>query len=196
MSERIRRHIPAALVWLAVAFQFRAVWLGRVYWFEDIAAYFQPLYTAAARAMRSGTLPSWDLGAWSGQPLIGDPQIGIFYPPNWIWLILRPVRAYAWLTLAHAAFGAAGMWTLVRARGRSREAAALAALSLALGAFVVLELRHAMFVATTAWMPWLLWGIERYAGERRREHLLAIAGALAMAILAGGWSMLYFGAAG
>jgi hypothetical protein len=52
-----------------------------------------------------------------------------------------------------------------------------------------------MFVATTAWVPWILWGIERYAGTRRLDHLAALAGAVGLALLAGGWSMLYFAAA-
>jgi len=180
---------------VAIAIQFRAPLLGRVYWFEDVQAYFQPLYHAAARAMRAGQLPSWELGAWSGQPLLGDPQIGILYPLNWLWLWVSPMRLYAWLQLAHAAWAAAGMYMVARARGRSREASAVAALAIGLGAFVVLETRHAMFVATTAWLPWILWGLERYAKERRLEHVVVIAASTAMAILAGGWSMLVFGGA-
>src|SRR5262245_54671977 len=135
-GRRLLRHGPAALVVVALAVQFRAPLFGHVYWFEDIAAYFVPLYTAVARSMRMGTIPSWDLGAWSGQPLLGDPQIGILYPPNWLWMVVRPVRLYAWLALAHAAVGAGGMWALCRARGRSREAAAVGALALGLGAFM------------------------------------------------------------
>jgi hypothetical protein len=194
VTPRLRRALPALVVAAALAIQFRAVWLGRVYWFEDISAYFQPLWTAAARAMRSGYLPSWDLGAWSGQPLLGDPQVGALYPPNWIWMILNPVRAYAILAAAHAALAAAGMWLLCRARGRSRSAAALGALSLALGAFMVLQVRHAMFGATTAWLVWLAWAVERWAETRRIDRLVAAAAALALALYAGGWSMLYFGA--
>jgi hypothetical protein len=182
------------LVVLAIGWQFHAPLVGRVYHFEDIAAYFEPLWTAAARQMRLGSLPSWELGAWSGLPLLRDPQVGALYPPNWLWLVLSPLRVYAWLQLAHALFGAFGMWALCRARGRSREAAALAALGLGLGAFVVLEARHAMFVATTAWLPWLMWSIERYAKEHDLQHLVAMAGSAAMTLLAGGWSMLYFGA--
>jgi hypothetical protein len=144
--------------------------------------------------MRRGSLPSWDLGAWSGQPLVGDPQVGVLYPLNWLWLLLHPLRSYAWLQLIHVGVGAAGMWALARARGRSQAAAAVAALSLGLGAFLVLELRHAMFVATTAWLPWLMWSIERYAQRRRLEDLIVMAGATGLALLAGGWSMLYFGA--
>ncbi|HEY7957186.1 MAG TPA: hypothetical protein VII38_17895 [Polyangia bacterium] len=193
--KRAARWWPALIVLVAIAWQFRAPLSGRVYWFEDIAAYFQPLYLAAARQMRFGMLPSWALGAWSGQPLLGDPQLGALYPPNWLWMMVAPVRLYAWLQLAHALFGAAGMWMLARARGRSRPAAAVAALALGLGAFVVLETRHAMFIATTAWLPWVLWAIERYAGERKLEHLAMAAAATALALLGGGWSMLYFGGA-
>src|SRR3954470_20799188 len=129
---------PALVVALAVAWQYRAPLLGRVWSFEDISAYFVPLYAAAARAMHGGQFPIWDLGAWSGQPLVGDPQLAAFYPPNWLWMLLSPARVYAWLQLFHVALGAGGMWALARARGRSRAAAAVAALGIALGAFCVL----------------------------------------------------------
>lgn len=177
----------------AIAWQYRAPLLGRVWHFEDIAAYFVPLYAAAARAMKFGQFPTWDLGAWAGQPLVGDPQLGSFYPPNWLWMLWKPVRLYAWLQLFHVALGAGGMWALARARGRSRPAAAVAALGLALGAFCVLELRHAMFVASTAWIPWILCGIERFAVRRRVDDALWIGLSGGLAILAGGWSMLLWG---
>src|SRR5437764_8443072 len=144
--------------------------------------------------MRHGEFATWALGAWSGQPLVGDPQLGLFYPPNWLWMLVHPTRTYAWLELGHVVVGAAGMWMLARARGRSTVAAALAALTLALGAFSVLELRHAMFVATTAWVPWILWGVERLTRARTIDHAIFVALAGALALLAGGWSMLVWGA--
>lgn len=193
-SSRLSERGPALLVVLAVAWQYRAPLLGRVWYFEDIASYFVPLYSAAARAMRSGQLPLWDPGAWGGQAVLGDPQVGCFYPPNWAWLALSPVTLYAWVTLLHAAVGAAGMWALARARGRSSPAAAVAAVTLSLGAFHVLQVRHAMFTATIAWLPWILWAIERYAAARRPAHLLALSLAGAITLLAGGWSMLPYGA--
>ncbi|MCA1663818.1 MAG: hypothetical protein LC659_06045, partial [Myxococcales bacterium] len=137
----LRRFGPALVVAVAIAWHFGAPLVGRVWFFEDIAAYFVPLYSAASQSMRLGEFPTWAPGAWSGQPLVGDPQLGLFYPPNWIWMLLHPARAYAWLQLLHAIVGAAGMWALARARGRSTTAAALAALTLAVGAFFVLELR-------------------------------------------------------
>ncbi len=194
MIPWLKRWWPTLLVALAVVWQFGAPLRGRVWFFEDISDYFVPLYSAAAQAMRHGEFPTWELGAWSGQPLVGDPQLGLFYPPNWLWMIMHPTRLYAWLQLFHVGVGAAGMWALARARGRSPAACAVAALALALGAFTVLELRHAMFVATTAWLPWLLWAIERLAARRTIDHALWVALTAALALLAGGWSMLVWGA--
>ena len=142
--------------------------------------------------MQAADFPTWDTGAWAGQPLVGDPQVGCFYPPNWLWMWLAPARHYAWLQLFHVAVAAAGTWALARARGRSPTAAALAALTMTLGAFCVLELRHAMFVATTAWLPWLWWAVERWQSHHERDEALAIALTGGAAILAGGWSMLPF----
>jgi len=192
--------LPATVMVLAIAWQYRAGLVGRVYWFEDISAYFEPHWTAAARQMRAGYLGSWDLGAWSGFPLVGDPQIGVLYPLQWLWLLVHPLKLYAWLALVHPLIGAAGMYRLARLRGRSAAAAAVAGLTLGLGAFMVLEVRHAMFLATTAWLPWVLVAVETVASvaagdEKRKVVLAAVAGggaALALAILGGGWSMLLY----
>jgi len=191
----LRRWWPLVVVGLALGWLYRAPLLGRVYLFEDVASYFVPHWAAAARQMRAGVLPSYDLGAWSGHPLLGDPQVGVLYPLSWAWLVLSPVVLYAWLTLAHATLAAVGMARLVRARGRSREAAALAALVYAGGAFFVLEVRHQMFLATAAWLPWLLSKLEKLSHTERNDPARAglVAGgalALGMSILGGGWSLL------
>lgn len=186
--------VAPALIALALVVRFRGVLLGRVFWFEDIQAYFVPLYSAAARSMRAGELPLFAPEAWAGQPLLGDPQIGIFYPPNWLWLVISPVRMYAVSAVLHAAVAASGAYALGRARGRSTQASATSAMALVLSAFMVLELRHAMFCATTAWLFWVMYGLTRFAERRRPSALALTSAATGMALLAGGWSMLPFAA--
>src|SRR5687767_1311073 len=119
MRER-RAWVPPLLVVAAVLVLDGRVLVGGVFRFEDIAAYFEPLWAAARRAMLGGRMPLWDGGAWSGQPLLGDPQIGAFYPPNWLWLVLPVLRAYAVVAVAHMAWGGLGMYALVRVRGGSQ----------------------------------------------------------------------------
>ena len=177
---------------LPIGVAWRGVLCGRVFYFEDIAAYFEPLWTAAARSMTKGELPSWALGAWSGQPLLGDPQLGIFYPPHWMWLALAPVRAYAISIVFHSALAASGTYVLARFLGRSRVASCTAAIAFSVGAYFVLEARHEMFLVSAAWIPWLLAAIAAYAAHGRTRGLALIAATLALAILGGGWSMLVF----
>ena len=86
------------------------------------------------------------------------------------------------------------MWALVRARGRSQAAAALAGSRSRCGAFMVLELRHAMFVATTAWLPVGACGAWRGVRRSARSIRLLVRARRALALLAGGWSMLGWGA--
>ncbi len=192
--QRLARAAGPLAVVAAVLVQFRAVLAGRVFRFEDIAGYFEPLWTAAARAMAQGRLPLWDGGAWGGQPLVGDPQAGIFYPPNWLWLALPVLRAYAVLAAAHAAWAGLGMYALARVRGRSRAAAALAGIALAVGGYLVLQVRHIMFVEATAWLPWVAAAGLRLVETRAPRWLAATAAAGGMALLTGGVSMLYYGA--
>lgn len=190
-----RRLLPLLLVIAAVLWQFAPVLSGRVYRFEDIAGYFEPLWTAAARAMRAGRWPLWDGGAWSGQPIVGDPQAGVFYPPNWLWLALPVLRAYAATAALHALWAGLGMYVLVRVRGGSRAAAALGGVALGVGGYVVLQVRHIMFVEATAWMPWVVAAGWR-ASEPGRARLLAVAGlalATGMLLATGGVSMIYYG---
>jgi hypothetical protein len=182
------------LVVAAVALlQFAPVLAGRVYRFEDIAGYFEPLWTAAARAMRSGRWPGWDSGAWSGQPLLGDPQLGAFYPPHWLWLGLPILRAYAVLILVHALWGGLGMAYLVRARGGSPAAQALGGVALGVGGYVVLQVRHIMFVEATAWIPWVALAGSRYLERGEPRWLAATVASLGLLFLTGGVSMIYYG---
>ena len=99
--------ILAPIVWL-----YRGVLAARVFYFEDIAAYFGPLWTACARTMREGRLPTHMLETFAGQPLLGDPQLGIFYPPHWLWVWIAPVRLYAWSIVLHTVLGRAGAYLL------------------------------------------------------------------------------------
>lgn len=153
-----------------------------------------PLYTRLALAFRAGALPTWAPGLWSGQPLATDPQLGVFYPPHWLLRWVDPLTFYASMTLIHALLAAWAMASWARLRGASRVGAALAAVSFALGAFFVMRLRHASFTNTTVWLVWALGTLERARHGMRPRLVWALALQVALAVLAGGWQLLPFGA--
>jgi hypothetical protein len=193
MLKNHQARTAVVIVLVAIAISLRGVVCGGLLYYEDIAAYFEPLWTAVATSLRHGELPRWALGAWGGQPLLGDPQIGVFYPPHWIlWVLCSPVRAYSIDVLLHTTWAALGMMALARTLDRSWPAAATAGVAIALSAFFVLEARHVMFLVSAAWVPWLLVAIARHAQSGSSRSLAAIAACVALAILGGGWSMLIF----
>src|SRR5262245_35500324 len=82
-----------ALLAVGVAVLHREVLFGgQVYHLEDAADGYYPSHVAILRALRAGTLPTWERGSWAGWPLAADPYYGLFYPLSILFALLGPVR--------------------------------------------------------------------------------------------------------
>jgi hypothetical protein len=75
---------------------------GEVFSFRDHSDYFQPLRFFTAQAMRQGVVPLWNPYNASGEPWLANPQTGVFYPPQWIFLLLPFPTAYVTFLALHA----------------------------------------------------------------------------------------------
>src|SRR5580700_12295893 len=53
---------------------------GRSLYWGDIMLYFEPMQRFAAAELKSGRLPLWNPYLLCGQPFLGNPQMGVFYP--------------------------------------------------------------------------------------------------------------------
>jgi len=58
----------------------------------DSVAQFYPWRVLLRRGLRGGELPLWSPYQYCGYPLVGNGQSGIFYPPNWLLLILPAAK--------------------------------------------------------------------------------------------------------
>jgi hypothetical protein len=47
-------------------------------------------YAHVADAIREGSFPFWDMHSEAGEYFIGEMQTAAFYPPNWLFALLRP----------------------------------------------------------------------------------------------------------
>jgi hypothetical protein len=54
-----------------------------VYW-GDLVLYFEPMYRLIQANLAKGDIPLWNPEILCGQPLLGNPQMGVFFP----WLLL------------------------------------------------------------------------------------------------------------
>lgn len=164
----------------------------------DTRSLFYPWWEFTRTAVLSGQLPLWDANSFSGYPFLSNPQVALFYPLNWL-LLLLPVRfALSWHVLIHLVVAGLGMFLLVQYLSGSRAGAWLAALAFAFSGFVSARIwaGHIGLIATDVWLPWLLLATA-WSVQQRTVRAAIISGVpLALAILAGHTtSLLYIGMA-
>jgi hypothetical protein len=144
-------------------------------------------YQTVREALSAGHLPLWDGKLFSGYPFLVNPQVGFFYPPAWIPIILPLRLGVSWYAVFHLWLGGLGMVLFVRRMSRSWLGGLLAGLVFTFSAFMAVRLWEGHFglIATHVWLPWLLlalaWSVER--GKVWPALIAAVP--LALAILAG-----------
>jgi hypothetical protein len=188
-GRRLGLLVAAVLTALVVAQYAGAVLTSRVYHFEDAADGYYPGHEATRRALKEGTLPLWEPGAWSGWPAVVDPYNGVYYPPNVLYYVLGGARGLGYSVALHALCAALGLYAFLRQRRLGVLAALVGALAYALSSFMVVRVRHVIFVQMAAWIPWILWAFDRWLEARRPRALLWLALFGALSLLAGGLSL-------
>lgn len=153
---------------------------------SDQIRLFYVLHDVAARSLAAGDgVPLWNPYAFAGQPLVGNAQSALFYPPN---LLLRwlPATAVAGIRAVFLLV-AGGVFAYLYARriGTSHAAGCLAALGFVLGGPFVVWLGFPL-ANVLVWLPFVLWAAEGLLAGGRPLLWTALAGlGLGLAILGG-----------
>jgi len=79
-----------------------------MYWGTPLLQFY-PWRRFALDAIRSGHLPLWNPYLGNGAPLIANHQSAVFYPPNWISLLLPLDYSLGWLAALHLIWAGTGM---------------------------------------------------------------------------------------
>jgi hypothetical protein len=166
-------------VWL------EAVRLDRVLAPGDGLTYYLPVQVLAARSWRAGSIPTWDRYSFAGSPLLATGQVGAFYPPNLVHLVLSPAVAHDLLVVLALAVAGLGGGLLGRRLTGDPVAGAVAGLAFGLSGFLFGHLNHLAISATACWLPWAVLGVERLFERRRPIRLLAAGAPVAAAAIAG-----------
>ncbi len=128
---------------------------------SDPALQFAGLRARVVEALRSGEAPLWNPDLYGGAPLLADMQSMVGSPVTWLHaLVPWPDVAQdlgVWWVLAWTGVGA---FLLARALHLARWPSAVAGVGASTGPYVMVWLLHP-HAATFAWVPWLLWAVER-----------------------------------
>ena len=133
-----------------------------------------------------GQIPLWNPLRMLGQPFAANPLAKVWYPPQWLVLIIPPTLHLNLMIALHFGWLALGMAAWAHAEGLRPLAGAFAALAWGLNPKLIAHLGagHLDIVYALAWTPWLLWAVRRAADEPQTEHAALLGGVAAMLALA------------
>jgi hypothetical protein len=150
-------------------------------------------YWTQAVERAAGGLPMWMPFQSMGYPFLVNIQTGLFYPPMWIFPLLRipyTLPAAVVLQCLHVLAGAIGMYALLRVLVHSRREALLGAFAFQLFGGFYSNSEHVDIVRACALLPWLLWAISPAAPAGNRGGLsrrMLLAPLFVFALATGGY---------
>ncbi len=133
------------------------LFFGKIIFFRDIAHWGFPARAFLRDSLARGELPIWNPLQGLGFPVLGDPLYGIFYPPNWLYLLVGRdwvASMFNWQCFLHMAWGAAGVGWLARRLGASAKAIVIAGLAWALSGYTTAQWTSGLLLFADAWVPW------------------------------------------
>jgi hypothetical protein len=152
----------AALGFLAIlALLYLPLFWGRIIFTRDIAHWIFPARWFVRQSILSGELPLWNPYQGLGFPVLGDPLYGVFYPPNWLVLLVGPgwvANAVSALDFLHMALGGLGVFFVARRLRAAPLAATIAGLSWSLSGYMTAQWTAGLRLHAGAWIPWAALG--------------------------------------
>jgi hypothetical protein len=197
-EKRAARIAVAALFTVPFLVFWQAALGLRVFAPGDSTLYFYPARMLLAKYLRAGELPLWNPYIFSGMPFLGVSQMAVLYPANLLFLVLPPVWAMNLQMITTYSIAALGTYCYARAIGCSVLGASFGGLTYAFCGFGIGHQGHTGILQAAAWMPFLLFCLERLRHSARTRFVAGGAAVIALAIFAGHpqgpFEMLFVGA--
>jgi hypothetical protein len=173
-----------ALLGLTLIFFHGLAFSGLILGRGDTYAYFYPYWAVRNAALMQGRLPLWSPDIFMGVPLLANPQLGTFYPPNWPLVPLSPPDGIRLTVLMHVYWSLLGAYALARRWQIGPFPALAAAAIFGLGGYTGAHVEQINQLQGLAWMPWLFW-LYDHALRNTVRHVPLLAMALALQFLTG-----------
>lgn len=153
----------------------------------DFYLYFLPLSELGFQMMAKGILPLWNPFIFCGMPLISSIELGFFYPPNWVHLLLPAHAGFNLLTVFHIFLASGATFFYCHNRKMSIGACLLASMCYGFSGALALHLwaGHMSIVYSMAWFPVIMLCIDKVLEKPTLIRFLALAWGLALQFLAG-----------
>jgi hypothetical protein len=153
---------------------------------SDLTELNLPLRAIAADQFRAGQIPLWTDLIGSGFPLVGEGQAGVFYPLNFLFVILPLPSATVFGLLIHFFLASLFTFFLVRRLGVRPLGSFLAALVFGYSGVFLFRIKHLNLINAATWLPLIMLWTEDFARHPRRLRAgVLLATTLAIQFFAG-----------
>lgn len=171
-----KRLIPLILIIILTLLFFHQMMLtDKILARGDTYNYFYPYWDLRNAAFRAAELPLWTNSIFMGAPLLANPQLGAYYPPNWLTAPFRAPMAIKISILLHTILAGAGMLFLYRQVISAQWIPGLVAAAIfTFGGYLGAHVEQINQFQGLAWMPILfaLYHRSLTAESPRRDGLL------------------------
>ena len=160
----------------------------------DLLLHVEPYRSYLFEAWRHGRwLPLWNPHIFMGAPFLANLQGGSLYPLTWMLAPLPITRGITWLVVLHVSLAGIGLFAYgQKALRLGRLGSVVAGLDYMLGALMVAHIGQFNQLNTLAWTPWAMLAADRAVARPTPPRVGALAGAVALVILAGHTQQAYF----
>jgi len=176
---------PALLAVLTLLYFWPQLVWGRALYWGDIGLYFLPMQGFLRQNLLAGRVPLWNPLIFCGTPYVGNPQTWPLYPVS---ALLPFVSASYFINLTvalHVWLAGVGTWLFARrALGVGMGASLLAAVTFMFGGQFVSKEQFPNMTQAMAWLPWVLWALDRTLRARRVRDALTLGLVLGLQLLA------------
>ena len=183
--REIASWLPLAILAVGSGIIFYRLIFGEVLFWGLPSLQYYPWRQFAFNELRHGRLPYWNPYVGGGAPLMANYQSAIFYPPNWIHLVVREAEAMSVLFFIHILWAGWGMWLFAKELGLSSIARGVSVLCFALGSYTLSQSGDFPLVNTAAWLPWLFWASFGLLTRHQMRYVGALGLVAGIQLLAG-----------
>jgi hypothetical protein len=157
-SSESRWRVPAILFLFTLFFYWGVLFTNRFMFPWDASDFFYPYLAFIHEELRHFHIPLWDSYVMSGFPIIGDPEAQIFYPPNWLMVLLHPFSPLPYklveaMEVGHFFLAGQFMYWLVKDFTKDDLSALLGGVLFMSSGAMVAHTEHYASIEAMAWYP-------------------------------------------
>ncbi|MBN1899944.1 YfhO family protein [Candidatus Sumerlaeota bacterium] len=191
-SSLIKPAILFLFLWLLFFYEF--ITRGNVLSGGDLVNQYIPYKQFFKDSVFKGCFPLWNPHTFSGRPFLGDIQIGLFYPPNWLCLLMPVPVFFTILTIIHLWFCSLGAFMFSSLFLKKNQSRYFFAITFSFSAFFVTRLFSGivLFIFTASYIPWILHAAEIWRIKRTHGATVLLGALLALQLLAGSPQVAFY----